>query len=404
MSELDINARIKQAYDLISSTVPDEERAQLPLDHAVIGDIKRRSLQGFDARQQLLDSFANQNDAVSKRKAEVLQNIAQGGQLSKSETAAMLMIGMLPILIGGAIKGKKGIGIGAQAGALGTQVAAAGFKDDERRTQTAALQQLNDLSGMQSDIRQDVTKTMLAEADATDKSKESALDRQSRETAASIRAGGDVAAGKAIGQQLGNVAKALDVEGKLEEKASSGRAFQTEDGEIAIPNGRVDDKLAADARETSALYRKLVTSIKTIQELNASSDVPGAARVAGKLSDRMEKERTIALQTIKKLEKVPGAMGDASLSTLSDVLKSPTSLMANLKAALPGTATIDEQLENTRQLMQRQQKEALEGANYTLIKPGTKAFHSGLKKPVIFLGVTPDGQIQYQIDDSAGVP
>src|SRR6187431_2364519 len=82
-----------------------EEAAEIPTQVASLGALKEASAGGKSARQLLYDTLNERGTKLGDEKIKLLQQMNEDAPMSKSQIAAMVLVGALPILAGGMIKG-----------------------------------------------------------------------------------------------------------------------------------------------------------------------------------------------------------------------------------------------------------------------------------------------------------
>jgi len=310
---------------------------------SVMQQMKFDDSRGINPRQQLYDALSKTGDEMSQRRAQLLTQMAEDQPLSKSQTAAMMLIATLPVLVGGLVKGKKGIAKGAEAGGLGALTMAKGIQSDLDKKEKRAALEVASIDDKLAKIEDLKGKAKLDEINAMDTSREKGLDRQAQLTAAGIRAGGDRALAKALGQELNNISKALDVSKKGAEQQARTNSFEF-DNKVNIPGDGMTDDDRKEVRRVSGEYKNLYENLKAMQEINTSLQAPMAQRMWGDKSTELGMRREAALKSLQRIEKVPGTMGNASLKELGAILRDPTSGWENLKSVLPWNTDIPDSM------------------------------------------------------------
>ncbi len=394
MTQPDLLAQIQQ--NVLGKLNP-QEQADFKVALPAMIDTRQQAEAGMDMRTQLFDALSKQGDLLSDRKAKLIESMANDYPMSKSETAAMMFIGLLPTLVGGLVKGKKGLAKGAEAGALGTQLMAKGMEAESGRKRTLAASQLESVEDRISDVAKRQQEVQLGGIEAKEKS---ALQNQQNATtlaAAGIRAGGDkaVAAGlEELGAKLKTGLQTFSLEKASQESAASKQPFKV--GNTVYTNkGGVSQKEADAVNKAATSYTQIIESLDAALEKSKSMQTGAVGRMVGKESDALYKEYSIAKNALAELKKVPGLKGADSFTALEGLLESPTSWANNITGALAGTASINEQLENTKNAIERDYNRVLKMNNYVPIPIGSVVNDKKGNK-IRITGVAPGGGLTFE--------
>lgn len=372
-----------QMFKTVVDTLAPGEESDVVNNFAALGAIKKDNYEGLGLREQLIKTSQERTSALGSAKARILETIAQDRPLSKSETAAMLLIGLLPIAAGGLMKGKKGIAIGAQAGALGTQIAQKGFESETKRAQDTAKIQLASVQAEQEDERKFQQQATLAEASAQDTAVQKELDRQQSTLNASIRAGGDAAAGKAIALAL-----------KEREGIKVTSPIDVGDGKIAIPSQAVDKETSDGMHQASQYYQTALKSIQDIVESSNSMDFAAFQRSLGDTGTDLYQKYVLAHNAIMAVKRIPGLKGTEAITNLDKFIGNPASLARNLYKSIPGVGSVPGEYRAAYKNLSEDFQSFLKANNYHLLSPGMKKFikgPNGEAKEVTIGKVYPDG-------------
>jgi len=293
--------------------------------------IRVDSAAGKDPRTQVYDALMESDKKLGQDKLKLIKDMAQDNPMSKSQVAAMMLIGVMPALIGGIVKGKTGVGVGAEAGGLGAQVMAKGIEKDqaqERIVKSAELKSIDSQLESNSETR---NKLMIDQLNNADKAKENELDRENSRANAEIRAGGDKAGLIAIGRMLENSKK------QSEDNARN-KAFQS-GPYVYMPKGAVRDKDVDEVRELGMHYDILDKKLEQMVELNNSLGAPALESQFGNPESKFNMLRTDALKSLEAIKKVPGTMGNAGLEKLDKMITEPAKFWSRLYASTLGADT-----------------------------------------------------------------
>lgn len=386
------NALMQQMKDILSNGVPKEEHADIPLSFAAMGSLQKDSAEGKTPREVLYDTLKAQGDRLQDKKRQILTQMATDSPMSKSQVAAMMLIGILPTLVGGIVKGKQGLAAGGQAGSLGVATMAKGINDEQDKQDQLNRLQLQETEkeiGQNSDT---ISKSALQGVNNEEIGQQKELDRATKLQAAGITAGGVQKGLSGIGKALDNVAQSYKNEKLSEQSKSTARAFSLGDDDIFVPRGRVDDKTAEETRKAAGAYKRAIESVNDLITTNESLDAGMPQRMAGTKSDEMYKKYIIAKNSIKAAKDLPGNTSSKLLFELDAALKSPTSWVENLKGLLPGTASVPDQLANTEKILTEDYKRYVQDNNYSRVKKGAIITYKG--QPARVVGIDPNGQLQ----------
>lgn len=379
----------------VQGMVPKSEQHLVAGELAAMGSLQMDAAHGRNPRDILIESFNDRGSALSQKKAQLLLQMNEDRPMSKAQTAAMLLIGILPMLAGGAIKGSRGLSKGAEAGALGTQLMSKGFEAENERKDRRVKAEYDVVSEELKDVNRQKFDLVRDEARATDTATQKQLDREQSGRNASTRAAGTAAMGKAIGVELRNAATSM----RNQELAAQGKSRDRGHVVNGIPYatfGRVDAKDADVAQKAAVLYQSIEDKISKIQAISKSGELPAGSRTVGKTGDDVNKLRTMIVQDIKDLKHIKGTMAGGSLENLEKLLKDPSSVWNNITGALnPFEAGIEDQLQNTKELFRDDFKNMLEGMNYSPVGVGDKITLKD-DRVVTITEITPDGRIKVE--------
>lgn len=384
----DLIATVKQ---MISAGVPQQEQGKIPSDFAAMGALQKDAAEGKNPREVLYQSLMKPDDQIEQSKAALLKQMQEDQPMSKSQIAAMLFIGIMPMLAGGLLKGKKGLAAGANAGAIGATTmgsAIASENKEDRATSKLAYADLSQQQRDQAKFKQDV---QLNELKSMDQAQEKALDRGATLQAASIRAGGDAAVGKG----LANIAKGLDIvaqtykNDKLSREDKSAKQPLVVGDKAFVPTGAVSDETATGIREAAGKYSTALSNINDIVEMSKAMDLPAFQRSMGDTSSDIYQKYTLAQNAIMDAKKIPGLKGTEATTNLDKLLSNPSSLINNLYKSLPGTSSLRGEYENASKNIQKDFDDLLKLNKFTVIEPGQKVTING--ETVTVGKVYPDG-------------
>jgi len=82
---------------------------------------------------------------IGKKKIDLIQAMNQEEPLNREQGVALGFLALLPVLIGAAVKGKRGAAVGAQASALGSTQFLKGIKTEQAKKQKRQAAQLKGL-------------------------------------------------------------------------------------------------------------------------------------------------------------------------------------------------------------------------------------------------------------------
>lgn len=159
----DANDAMRKFQDIIGSTpdeasqkligqtlTPDEKREVGPETLAALSYFKDVLTGG--SNEEIVQKAGTALDEISRRKIELAKKLSEGDSLTRPQAVAAGFISMLPMLIGAAVKGKRGLSIGANAGAVGSQVLFKGIEADNAKADTRDRLQYQELGNQQKDI------------------------------------------------------------------------------------------------------------------------------------------------------------------------------------------------------------------------------------------------------------
>lgn len=159
----DTNDAMKAFQDVIGSS-PDEASQKLigqtltPDEKKEVGPETLAALSYFKdvltggTNEEITQKAGTALDEISKRKIELAKKLSEGDTLTRPQAVAAGFISMLPMLIGAAVKGRRGVAIGANAGAIGSQVLFKGIEKDNEKADTRNRLEYQELGNQQKDI------------------------------------------------------------------------------------------------------------------------------------------------------------------------------------------------------------------------------------------------------------
>lgn len=334
----------------IANTLTPDEHIDVLDKISTMAAIRADDAKGKDARTQFYEALRNSNDALSQKRAETIKKMATETPLSKSETAAMLFIGLLPTLVGKAVGGNKGGAVGAQAGQLGAQTMAAGIKADQNKRDLRAQSEVNAID-KQLEKNQDLAgKAKLDQFKSEDDAAEKVKDRANAQTVASIRAGGEISAAKQTAAALNNQTKQARLDKLDAERQARAKPIRV-NGVDYVSDGSVRDEDVKDVRDSLTAYKtfdKLTTQM--INEARGH-DFTFFTNQVGDSSTKLGALREAAIKELAKIEEIPGRGGEYQIESLKKLLQDPTSLGNNIFSKTPLKASIENQLKITKEII-----------------------------------------------------
>lgn len=391
------NGLIQGVKDFVASAMSPQEQAEIPLKTAAMESIREQDAQGKDARTQLYELLNSKQDALTIEKRNILNQMGTDAPMSKSQVAAMLLIGILPTLVGGAVKGKKGLAAGAEASAIGTQVMQQGLQNDQNRADLLRNSQISTIDSQLSDIESLRGKATLDEINATDTAAQKALDRDATLNAAAIRAGGDRASGAAMGRELGNVLKQLNID-KLEgEKSARNRAVE-HNGKVMT--GTVTDDDRKKMNEETVDYDNLRDNLIAIEELSNNAQFGGLSRSINERKEEINTRREAALAAIANIQSQNKSnSGNYLIKRMEKALVAPGDTWENIKAGLPFVASMKDQIGIARRVTDEAFTNYLKGKGLKQVNIGTPMIDTRTNKKIYLLGSDPEtGNLDYTTD------
>lgn len=322
-----------------------EEQLDIPKDFATFGSLKVDSANGKTARQILYNTLNEKASEIGQRKIAALKAMNEDAPLTKSQTAAMLLIGLLPVLAGGAVKGKKGLSIGAEAGALGATTAAKGFDIANKRKQNAAVLDYKSTAAEEKAVNDLKGKALLDEVNAADTAEQKNADRQQSAINAEIRAGGDAAVGKA----LTNVGKELENNRKATEASARGRPI-TFGGKVYVADNVTDDE-RKKVSEINPKYKSAEKNLTEMYRLSKNLDLPALQRMWQDDSSELSLRRKDLVNALTSIKEVPGRGGEYQAKRIEQMVVDPTSFFKNIKSQLPGKTGIPDSIATAKKLL-----------------------------------------------------
>lgn len=383
---------LDQMMEMVRNSVPPEQRQNIPGDFAAMGSIQKDVSEGKSRREIVYETLQGRTDTLNQKKKALLIQMSSDAPMSKSQIAAMMLIGILPTIVGGAIKGKQGIAAGAQAGQLGASTMAAGIEADKAKEQALAKLEYKDLEDQAKRIQDTQDKLQLAGLNSQEQDARAEAANATRLTAAGISASGMSSGLKGIGQALDNNFKELRNEKASQESKSAAHAFKTDEREGFMPLGNVDPKKAEEAKQIGGSYINAIRAVKDVQSTIDQMDAGVLDRVAGESSDLVHKKIVFAREEIKKAMDLSGKTSDKRLQKLDSLLADPSSLVGNIIAAGPKSATVSSQLTNSLSVLKQAQDSYMGTSGFTKVRIGQQMLLSG--KPVQISDILPNGQVK----------
>ncbi len=377
---------VETAPMIIPSVVPQIPQVDLT------GDMPSSS-----ARADLYSLLKSQGSTLGDKRTDLIQQMATEPSMSKAETASMLLMGLLPTLIGGAIQGKKGMAAGAQAGGVGAGTMALGMNKEMDRKRLQAQGQLESVDNSIAKNQDSQNKLALDSLDAADTASQKNLDRESQKESARIRAGGDGAIAGSIKEAIGLLRQEKlqnEVNQGNKEEAATERVFSLGKDGFAVNTGEVDKKASEEVKSNDKKYDVAIDKIGRAIEVGRSMQYGAAQRVSGdKLSKDMQRAYQEADNAWTDLKKIPGIKDTESYIAIESMLKDPTGLMENAKGVLPWTETIQQKISAFQEIVRDTRKKDFANAGYKFYQKGQMVYDKELKMDRKVLDVTPNGLV-----------
>lgn len=332
---------IGDMMEFVAKAVPPEEHKNISTDYAAAESLREGDSRGLDARAQLYEDLKSGNTKLLAAKEDLINKMSTGQSMSKSQVAAMMLIGILPTLIGGALKGKKGLAKGAEAGALGATTMAKGLESDALRSEKRDQNKLDAIDSQLGKNEELLGKAKLDEINASDSAMQKQLDRENSLNVAGIRASGESAGLQSIGKSLNNIAAAYKVEKLGQESEATKAGFTLDGNNFIMPTKSVKPEVADKVREAAVHYSTALENLQAIKEMGTGMDLPTIQRSMGDPSSDMYQKYVIAQNSLMDVKKIPGLKGTEAVSNMDKLLSNPTNLIKNLWAKVPGTATVE---------------------------------------------------------------
>lgn len=382
--------------DIITNGIGEESK-NLQADTAAMAAIKEKDAQGVNFRQQLYDLVTKKDTDLANEKLDILNKMGHDEPMSKSQVAAMMLIGILPTLIGGAIKGKKGLAIGAQAGQVGTLAMTKGINDERAREDALGLTQLKSIEAAQNDNRDIMNKSLLDQANNADSAEQKALDRANATTNAAIRAGGDAATAKS----LNNIAKALEIDKKQTEASARGAPL-TINGKVYRSNGAVTDKNVERVDEAMPAYKSLLDNLWALKQAANNAQFGGLSRATGDTSEELKLRREMIVDALAAIKRDDNSAGSSILlKRLDKAITAPGNIWDNIVAAIPMVADMNSQIDIQSRIIQPEVDRFLTSNHYEGIPIGHPVTRNGATQYII--GADKDGYLLGTLEDANSV-
>lgn len=138
-------------YDKMGAELQKGEASDLPENFMATTSLVHDWAMGEDpTREGLAKAAAGDLNSISARKADLYEKLKSGGELSDSQALGLGILALGLLAAGGAIKGKRGLGMAGQSLGLGEQLFLGLEKDrtkQERASVTSELSSLNKREG-----------------------------------------------------------------------------------------------------------------------------------------------------------------------------------------------------------------------------------------------------------------
>lgn len=336
----------KMAASTVSASLNPQEKAQLPSDFAAQAKIKKEAAEGMDSRTQVYNALMNKNSLIDQKQAELLNQMSTNKPLSKSQVAAMMLIGIMPTLVGGIVNGKRGISQGATAATLGVETANKGFQAQNKQDAEQAQLEYKSLDKTKQANNNQANDLLADEFKSKDMNARTDANNATKLQAASIRASGDVA----IGRELAAVSKAMDVNKKAADAAARIKPVRLGD-KLYTSSGSVRDKDVDEIRDISADFQIADRNLKKMYQLTKSMDAGAIERLWTDKNSELNLRREDLLTSLNRINEIPGRGGEYLVKKIQDSVADPRSFYQNLVAAMPGKTGLPESLEISSKLL-----------------------------------------------------
>lgn len=387
---------LDEITSLTSSFTPEESADFLDQVPAMAA-MKADDAKGKGARAQFYEAIRNSSDSLSNKRADLIKKMASDSPLSKSETAAMLFIGLLPTLVGKAVGGNRGGQIGAQAGALGATTMTAGIKADANKRDVRNQLEVNAIDKQLEKNEAVTARAKLDEFNAEDTAIQKNADRQQSAINAETRANGEVSAAKETATALSNQTKELR-NAALESKQNA-RAKPIRVGtKIYAPTDSVRDEDVKVLREGLDSYDTFQDSIKKMIAIAKSSD---AAFFTNQWtnSSQLKDLREQAESELANINTIPGRGGEFLTNKYEAMLKDPTTFYTNVMSRVKDPS-IPDQLQHMGEMIERKLDRKLQRKGFNPpIDIGRPKQDPASGKVGYFVGYNPDGTAHYTFDE-----
>lgn len=376
----------------VAKGLTPQEQSEVTKWYAAAGAIKKDEAEGLSAREILYNAMTKPDDKLEQSKAQLLEQMKQGDSMSKSQTAAMMLIGVLPMLIGGAIKGKRGVADGAQAGQLGAVTMGQAISAENKNLRAVAGQQYQDVVQQQRDNAKFAQQAELQNMKSMDTAEQKGLDRANSRGNAQIRASATKQGFGAIKLGLDTLSASFKAE-KLGREVSNIKQPLVVNDKAYVPTEAVDAKTADALREVAGHYNTALSNIEGIIETARGMDVATFERIMGDKSSDISQKYALAQNALFAAKKIPNLKGTDAVKNLDELLASPSSLWNVVQSKLPGTATLNTQAANAYDNLQDDFTRLLELNKFDVMKPGDKVNVGTPEQPqIVTIGkVYPNG-------------
>ena len=345
----DPSAQLEKIGSAIENMSP-EERSDVALSIPAMSAMRADDAKGIDARSQFYQLLKKDNNALNAKRSELIQKMASDSPLSKSETAAMLFIGLLPTLVGKAVGGNRGGQIGAQAGALGTQVMTAGIKADENKRDARNRLEVEAIDKQLTKNEDLLGKAKLDEFNAADTAIQKNADREQSAINAEIRAGGEVNAAKETAAALNNQTKQARLDKLDSERQARAKPIRV-NGVDYVSSGSATDADVKDVRDSLTAYKTFDKLMQQMINEARGHDATFFSNQIGDSSTKLGALKEAGLKELAKIEEIPGRGGEYQIESLKKLLQDPTTLTNNIFSRTPLKASIENQLKITKEII-----------------------------------------------------
>lgn len=386
--------------DVVTKGIGKKSYPDLMANVGAMQAIQKDASEGKDARTQFYESLKGDQNTLNKKRQELLKQMSENQQMDKSQIAAMMLIGILPTLVGGLVKGRKGAAIGAQAGGLGAQSLAQGMQQDTQVDRAVAKSGIDAVDSQLKENADSLNKIKLDEFNNADKSAEGALDRATSTHNASIRAGGEMGAAKITAAELRATRTAQQIKEADTEAKARGTAIVF-NNHVYEPGPGYRNKDVDAVRETQAANQAVADNLKRMRALSASLDYGAFERSIGDKSTELGilYEDTIDALAIAK-EASNSSTTKIEFGRLERKLKDPSSVWNNFVSATnPLSTTVDDNLKITEKILNRNFDRFLKAKGMQEPKQlGSTIVENG--RTYYLIGVGPRGGPLYSPDKS----